>query len=167
MTAFRRLNPDLCRRLEGIIGWPIREVHCGRNTGSHISVILGGVSLVRPAGDGESHSRLDASVTIFVENASWRLSDQTRVVCSWRSDNNPGREMENGLRLLVGSRVKLAEVSAPTGDLRMVMANGLLLEVFSDCMSLEEDGDNYSILGLGSDFTIAPGGAVSEIAPLK
>ncbi|HEY4529090.1 MAG TPA: hypothetical protein VIG97_01990 [Luteimonas sp.] len=67
---------DECGQL---LGGVVSRVTAGAGTGSAVTINFAG-------GDG----LCQASLSIFIENASWRLDNGVRVLCSSKSSNLPG-----------------------------------------------------------------------------
>jgi hypothetical protein len=147
-----KLLTDACGQL---LGETVHRATAGLGTGSAVTINVmgsdrGGVS--------------DLSQSIFIENASWRLDNSTEVLCSSKSSNLPDEEMVLGLTRLVGEKFLSFKLDQVSFDLVLSFSGDLRLSIFADCMSDEDDGDNYSIFTLSDIYTVRPRGLLAREA---
>jgi hypothetical protein len=84
-------------------------------------------------------------MTLFVQNAAWRLETKREVLCSSNSSNHEGGRMITHLEALASQRVVAVSLLPPAMDIWLEFANGCSLKVFCDQMNEVDHFPNYSL----------------------
>ncbi len=82
-------------------------------------------------------------LTVNVGCAAWRLDGEDEPITSWTDIAGLNGPMVDGLRLLNGCTVTMAQIMRPGLDLILTFDNKLCLRVF--CDQFEEPYDNYNL----------------------
>lgn len=147
-------------QFKGLKCW---SVVAGIGSGSRVGLDFGGkIKRRRPLKNqmiSEEARLYKGEFSLFLEDCTWRLESQERVMCSSKSENAEGGEMLSELRSLIGLTVNEFQVFPLSHDLILEFDRKLLLRAFCDCVD-EEDGDNYTIFTPSDSFTIGPKGGI-------
>jgi hypothetical protein len=84
-------------------------------------------------------------VCLFIQNAGWRIDDESSVICSSTSSNDLDGPFGKGLRLILNQRVEKIVVAHPGLDLRIEFEGKMVLTVFCDQANSEDEACNYSV----------------------
>lgn len=84
-------------------------------------------------------------IRLFIQNAGWRIDDDSSVICSSTSSNDLDGSFGKGLRLILNQRVERIVVSHPGLDLRIEFEGKMVLTVFCDQANSEDEACNYSV----------------------
>lgn len=102
----------------------------------------------------------DGELSLLIENCAWRLSGTAAVLCTWRSSNHKGGEMERALLQTKYTTVEAVEIGFPAGDLSLRLSGGFELDCFADCADEVNDGDNLTFFSTAYAYIIKPKGHV-------
>ena len=107
---------------------------------------------------GEDETFYDGELSLLIENCAWRLSSATAVLCTWRSSNQKGAEMERALAQIKHTIVEAVKIGFPAGDVSLALSGGFKLDCFADCADDGNDGDNLTFFSTTHAYTIKPKG---------
>jgi hypothetical protein len=163
MKEKERSLKALRQALRSVVGLTCSEVVAGWGVGTAVLLEFGQVVRVqrRETKRGLRESKIFES-SIFVQDATWRVENDTKVICCTAADDNsPKSKLVLGLNKMLKQRVVSAELSNTAFDLSVQFGNGLRFLVFSVPLTAELNENNYSILTSDTSYSVGFDGSVA------
>lgn len=148
---------DFKSTVDSIVGEQCWLVIAGKGTGSVIHLGFGGKTPRKKPLKNLSlyeEERLFLPDASLIVSCSWRLSLSDKVLCSWRSSNEPDEKMIAGLSLLRLSKVCDISICPVFFDICLTFENNVALRVFCDITDDGESDNNYIFFFPDKIFTI-------------
>ncbi len=133
------------------------SIVAGKGTGSVVHLGFGKkIEMCRPLTNPnltEDERKYDPELSMMIFCA-WRIMNPTRIICSWRDDNEKDGRMLSGLNMLRDKKVVKIGVNEVSSDLDIYFEDDLIMSLFCDVTN-DYDGDyNYHIFTPDTIFTI-------------
>lgn len=153
----KAIYDNLKSEFEKLINLKCWAVSAGVGTGSHVTMNFGGMLQKKKPLKNPYISELarsfDGEYCVFIEECSWRLESDEKILCGSMSSNEHDGEMVKGLEMLSGQYVTKLKIDYPSMDLMIEFRNSLRLVLFCNTLRIE-DGDNYAFFTPKSVFVI-------------
>lgn len=138
-------NVELEEFLSAVTGETCWSVIAGAGTGSMFTMALGDkLRRARPIPNSclsDDQRAFDGEFVVFIKNASWRIEQRGRTLCTSNDSNASGGAMLSGLMHLVENAISSARVTDGVGSLALTFADNICLIV--SCT--DENWENYSL----------------------
>lgn len=158
MDSPPKLLDQLTIGLNQMLGLPCKEIVGGVAIGSMVYFEFGanlGLKTLQRS-NGQSVAITEFECEVWVENASWRLEQAGMVICTSKTLNGAGSELDVGIHKIVGKNLLRAEVSAIGFDLMLAFEGELIFRIFCDYWDDENEFSNYQVKCANGTFIVGP-----------
>lgn len=130
-----------------LIGKECWSIVAGKGTGSVVSIDFGiKIARKRPLRNtllSDEQRQFEPELSLFVKCA-WRINSDKNIICSSTDSNSNDGPMVNGLKMLVGHKVKSIDIEYPALDLKIIFDNDLRFYIFCNETNIDNNHSNYT-----------------------
>jgi len=151
------VKDEFTATLNKLLGEECWGIVAGEGTGSVISIAFGSkIARKKPINNPHltADQRQNKSEFDLMVSCAWRLNSDKEIVCSSTDLNDNDGPMVNGLKTLVGHKIKYIDITYPAYDLKLGFDNTLTLYVFCNETNTSDEYDNYVLYFKDSSFTV-------------